>query len=516
MPTINDLYTTDLEDTIRALLNKTGIPGCAITIVKAKEDGGWDEGVWTLGEAKKGVLVTPDTRFPLFSMVKLVTVLAVHQVLSETSYTFDTPLKTIIPEFKSPDKALEEGVTVADMCAHVSGLPAYFDVFHIGTSLEDILESVSKLHPTAPLRTTFQYGNLMFALLGLIIERISGLSYPDYVKEHILKPFDLDSAGFENDELTAEGHWIDASGGGEMRGIDNGVVRSPAAWPAGGLIMSIKDYAKYLKQLPSHPGYQFASTPNSSHPAFADLFHYPYSSTTPSYGGGLYQTTYKGMEVHEHWGAFTGYRGSMVYVPGKKVGLGVFVNGDGGELVSTLIKMTLLERLAGGTVGPEEWNTRIGEDFAKRVAKSTANFPSIPSPLSSQNQTPLVGTFTAPGYATWHLTPSNNLPTRPALTTTPILPQLWTNHVQPVFTAVEEGEYEGCFEVGLEGKVFYGAGFRAKVDGDKLLVYGLSGMGERVDVGEHPLVFYRESQEASEASKDTESLEGLVEMLEVN
>ncbi|WVQ81727.1 hypothetical protein IAT38_003852 [Cryptococcus sp. DSM 104549] len=503
--TLQDILTPRFEACIVEVMARHKVPGCAIAMVRPRQqsDGAsqgvaegmeWDEVIKCYGDVTPGGKpVTPETRFPIASNTKLFTVLALLQLLTTLGKDFNSRVIDLTPDFELFDKEAQETCTVGDLCAHVTGLPGYDWILKPGQTLEDLITLIPHLKPTVPIRTTHQYNNVSYGLLGLIIQRLSGASYAEYLKKAIFEPLGMDSASFEVDELTSPGHWTDGNGvrPGKQRAIYGASTMCLAGLPSGGLVLNIKDMLKWLKFFPSHPDYPIAATPYTATPGWGDYYNYPYSTSTTTYGAGLYQCTYRGAVVQEAWGYFDGIRAQVAYVADKGTRWAVMTNGDGGEDLYTLVKMVLLDEMLGGGsgIGPEAWLEKIMTERERKVTARHARYapiPGIPSPP------PLLGTFTSPGFDTWHLTPAHNLPSRPQLSDGPWAPS-WCGTVEPRFTALGGGRYACCMEEVIGGEVFYGKAFNALVEGEgkgrKLFVYGLSDVAERMDSSEYPIEF---------------------------
>ncbi|OCF44559.1 hypothetical protein I317_01632 [Kwoniella heveanensis CBS 569] len=356
---LNHLFSPEFEARLLELMMQTHTPGCGVSLVGGHDDGTWEEVVKVYGTAKDDQPVTPDTRFPIASNTKLFTVLALAELLEKHALTFETRIKDILPEFQLVDKVTENLSTINDFCCHMTGIPGYSFAYAKGLTREDVLELFRSHQPSTSFRQTmgFQYNNQAYDILGLVIERLSGVSYTDYIRQTFFEPLGMRTAGFGWDEHTATGHWTGRRG--DTVEIPGAVTGVPACQSSGGVVASAVDMVKWLKFIASHPGYQQASTPRSIDHGWADVWNFPYSSSVTTYGAGLFQCTYHDTSVHEHWGALNGFRVILSWVPSAKVGMFIVVNGYQGEDILNLLKMTVLDRVTGGVEhGTDEWLKR--------------------------------------------------------------------------------------------------------------------------------------------------------------
>lgn len=146
-----------------------------------------------------------DTRFNLGSMGKMFTGVAIMQLVQQGKLQLDDKLGNAVPDY--PDKDIAAKVTIRQLLNHTSGLGDMFGKKFEDTSKHRLntVEGHLPLFVGAPLQfepgTKFAYSNAGFIALGLVIERLSGQTYYDYVREHIFKPAGmLDTDNYRPDE----------------------------------------------------------------------------------------------------------------------------------------------------------------------------------------------------------------------------------------------------------------------------------------------------------------------------
>jgi CubicO group peptidase (beta-lactamase class C family) len=129
-----------------------------------------------------------DTRFNLASAGKMFTGVAVAQLVERGKLRFTDRVGRYVPELR---RAVGSTVTVAQLLDHTSGLGDYFrDPGYQAlkpqlTSLERYLPLIAGERLLFRPGARFSYSNSGFIVLGLIVERVSGLSYYDYVQRHV-------------------------------------------------------------------------------------------------------------------------------------------------------------------------------------------------------------------------------------------------------------------------------------------------------------------------------------------
>jgi CubicO group peptidase (beta-lactamase class C family) len=149
---------------------------------------------------------TTDMKFDLGSMNKMFTAVAIAQLAERGKLSFTDTISKLLPDY--PNKALAEKVTVHHLLTHTSGMGSYFnEKFMANLNNMKTVSDYLPLFANDPLAfepgTKWQYSNSGFVVLGLIIEKLSGQTYFDYVREHIFKPAGMvNTDSYERDKST--------------------------------------------------------------------------------------------------------------------------------------------------------------------------------------------------------------------------------------------------------------------------------------------------------------------------
>ncbi len=142
---------------------------------------------------------TDDTRFKLFSTTKRFTADAIMLLVRDGRLSTSDSIRTWFPE--AP--ASWHPVTIHHLLTHTSGIPEFLDelVQHQHpTQLESVIATLAAIQDLAPITTpgtTFAYSNSGYTVLGALIERASGMAYPDFLRARIFTPAAMTSAGVE-------------------------------------------------------------------------------------------------------------------------------------------------------------------------------------------------------------------------------------------------------------------------------------------------------------------------------
>lgn len=141
-----------------------------------------------------------DTKYNLGSINKFFTKIAIGQLVQEGKLSFDDTLGKILPEYPNPDA--RKKVTVRHLLNMTSGIGDFFGPEFEGTP-KDRIRSIKDYLPLfagKPLAfkpgTSRKYSNGGYVVLGAVIEKITGGSYYEYVRENITKPAGMEDTDF--------------------------------------------------------------------------------------------------------------------------------------------------------------------------------------------------------------------------------------------------------------------------------------------------------------------------------
>lgn len=141
--------------------------------------------------------INSDTGFRIGSITKTFTALAIMQLVEQDLISLEDKLLTIVPELSD---AFQD-ITVAHLLAHRAGLLDYIDDNKNVTSLDGLTTAqILDLIPISGLEnllfppgSSAEYSNTGYVFLALVIERVSGMDYPTYMKTHIFDPIGMNN-----------------------------------------------------------------------------------------------------------------------------------------------------------------------------------------------------------------------------------------------------------------------------------------------------------------------------------
>lgn len=144
-----------------------------------------------LADRERGLPVKPETKFNLGSIDKLITRIAIWQLVAAGKLQLDVPISTYLPDY--PNRDVREKVTARHLYEMSSGVGDFFnDEFGRRHDRIRTVDDYLSLFANDPLRfepgTGRLYSNGGYIILGKLIERLSGQSYYDYVLANITGP----------------------------------------------------------------------------------------------------------------------------------------------------------------------------------------------------------------------------------------------------------------------------------------------------------------------------------------
>jgi len=335
---------TRIEQYLVGALQGLRLPGLAIAIVQGERV------IYLSGFGKAdltGRPITPQTPFIIGSLSKSFTALAIMQLVEAGRIELDAPVQRYLPWFRIQGGTASSQMTVRHLLTHTSGISRY-----VGRQLlaakgaktkEQRVRELSRVSLTKPVGTAYQYSNTNYLILGLLIEAASSQPYESYIQQHIFTPLQM------NHSFTSEG---EARRDGIAVGyrwwfgfpLPASVPYLADALPAAFLISSAEDMAHYL--IAHLNGGRYSGVSLLSPAGIAEL-HRPQAEITAgnAYAMGWHVESHDGVTLLRHGGETANWRGEMVLLPERQIGIVLLANANNG-----LVAQLGLDRIAPGVV----------------------------------------------------------------------------------------------------------------------------------------------------------------------
>lgn len=327
-----------LDRYFQEALEAGAAPGFSVVIVR--EDQVIFEKGYGREIAGQRAPMTAQTSTAIGSLTKSFTAMAMLQLVEQGQVRLDDPVIRYLPEFRTANKTRSDKITVRMLLNNSSGLPGGVSQRwqEKGKSLELLMESLQSVYLKREPGSAYEYSNTAFSIAGLIIGRVSGLSYADYLRRYIFQPLDMnrtttDPADFDRLHVLY-GHWP---------GLDGGIPAEPGIEslemaPAGSLLRSsAADLGHYLIALLNGGRYRDRQvlSPRSLAALWSPQIRFPGLSYEQGgdgrdyqYGMGWMISEVEGRTLIHHGGS-TGTMSSLtVLLPERKLAASILINLD--------------------------------------------------------------------------------------------------------------------------------------------------------------------------------------------
>lgn len=277
-----------------------------------------------MADREKKTPNTLKTRFRLGSMNKMFTAVATLQLVQNGKLDLKAPFGNYLTDY--PNKDVASKVTIEQMLTHTGGTGDIFGPEFDKNRLElKTLQDYVKLYgnrgPEFEAGSRWQYSNYGFLLLGVIVEKVSGQSYYDYVRDHIFKPAGMIATASEpEDQVVADRSvgYMRSDGTSWQPNTDTLPYRGTSA---GGGYSTVEDLLKFATAL---------QTNKLLKPQYTEMLTTGKVETPNGgkYAYGFQEASVNGTRCFGHGGGAPGMNGELKICPGPGYVVAVLANLD--------------------------------------------------------------------------------------------------------------------------------------------------------------------------------------------
>lgn len=356
------------------LLRRNQVPGAAVGVAVDGETVYANGFGWA--NVENQVPIDENTVFGIGSVTKSFTAVAVMQLQEQGKLAVEDLVTKYLPEFRIGKQGAEQAMTIHHFLTHTAGVPPLPTLNHsmVRSYLADAdemePEQVEKMKGITPIDTAeellqfiadldvqllgnpgehFSYSNDCWALLGAVIQRVSGMTYEDYVTKHILQPLGMQRSLFNGADLEHLENVTSLYASKKVAGEDQVYLSpnwsaAPAMTAAGFLKSTVHDMLRYMEIY--RTGGVCAGTRILSERS-VNLMTAPHAQAVPGqfYGYGLsVHGNYHGVSLVEHGGNVKGVSAYVTCVPERGVtgvALTNLSSAPGGSLLLGAVNNTL-------------------------------------------------------------------------------------------------------------------------------------------------------------------------------
>jgi CubicO group peptidase (beta-lactamase class C family) len=310
-------------------------------------------------DQRNGYQITDSTLFLLSSIAKLFTATAILQLVEKNKLSLEDRLSDLLPEFRMKDKRYKE-IRIKHLLTHSSGLKwdnKLKESPDDSTSIELFLQNLrkQKLNFAPGKKMSYKtYSNVGYDLLGIVVERISGMKFCDYIKVNILEPLQMNQSTYYYEKIDSTLLAIPQIVAGNSRiierlnffGVDsrnkpilNGEPLSLISYsiygeeyehnPSGNLISSAVELNLWMQHnlaIYTDSTFNGILTHATLNEMWTTQVKIPGKKTSIGWGWWIHQDEELGKSVF-HVGTNTGFCSILMIYPEKKFGLTILCNG---------------------------------------------------------------------------------------------------------------------------------------------------------------------------------------------
>lgn len=314
---------TQAVDSLFAAYAGSTVPGASVVVIRNGQV--VVRRAYGMADLERHIEATPETNYRLASVSKQFTAMAVMLLAQDGKLRYDQPIRDFLAEL--PPAA--QPVTVRHLLNHTSGLWDYEALIPADRTTQldddDVLTLVaSKDSLSTPPGVAYCYSNSGYVLLGMIVARVSGMSYPEFLRTRIFGPLGMRSsvAHVEGSDTVPRRAYGYSPRSGSFVQTDQSVTS--ATLGDGGIYSNVDDLVLWDRVLAGKQLIDRASLVEATTP--------PMLPGGPSeYGFGWFVDRYRGENRWRHTGETSGFRNAILRFPERKLTIVILTNRSSGE-----------------------------------------------------------------------------------------------------------------------------------------------------------------------------------------
>lgn len=278
--------------------------------------------------------VTDTTLFQIGSITKTFTGTLIMRLVEQGKVELDAPIRTYVPDFRVADEDVSARATVRHLMTHMGGWDGdlFLDTGVGDDALAKYVAAMAEQAQVAPLESHWSYNNSGFALLGHLIETVTGKRYAEVLKDELLEPLGLNDSFLDAADVMTMRYVVGHSVSGEKAEVLRPWHLPRTVGPMGGLITHVHDLLRYAR-------YHMGETSLATKPIIsATSIHAMQEQQVTVFGNEGWGLTWAleqiaGVQAVSHTGGTNGQITRLVLVPARSFAIAVFTNaGQGGAL----------------------------------------------------------------------------------------------------------------------------------------------------------------------------------------
>ena len=310
-------------DSLFAAYTGSAVPGASVVVVQNGQV--VVRRAYGMADVARHIAATPETDYRLASVSKQFTAMAIMLLAKDGKLRYDQPIRDFLGELPPATQA----VTVRHLLNHTSGIWDYEALIPENRTTQlnddDVLTLVaSKDSLSTPPGVAYCYSNSGYVLLGMIVARVSGMSFPEFLRARIFVPVGMPSsvAHVEGADTVPRRAYGYSPRSGSFVQTDQSVTS--ATLGDGGIYSNVDDLVRWDLAL--------AAATLIDRAALAEATTPPVLPGGPSdYGFGWFVDRYRGEQRWRHTGETSGFRNAILRFPERKLTIVILTNRSSGE-----------------------------------------------------------------------------------------------------------------------------------------------------------------------------------------
>jgi len=330
----DNLLTQAIDTLIQEAYQPTE-PGVAVIVIKNGQT------IFRKGHGmanlELGVPIEPDMVFRIGSVTKQFTAVAILMLVEQGKLSLDDLVTKFLPDYPTQDYP----ITVKHLLTHTSGIksytsmPEWIPLWRKDFSVQELIDFFKYQPMVSAPGKRWAYNNSGYILLGAIVEKVTGLTYGEFIQQKIFEPLGMEHSCYDNPSqiIPQRVAGYDKSTNGF---VNAAYISMTQPYAAGALASTIDDLALWDTAL--YTGKLLKpETLKQAH-----VSHQLLDGSPTAYGFGWMISEYAGCRVIEHSGGIHGFRSHTIRLPDNHVFVAVLSNNGGKSPQSLAFKISAL------------------------------------------------------------------------------------------------------------------------------------------------------------------------------
>lgn len=326
-------------DQLLANTYKPNNPGAVVLI--AKEGKPLLRKAYGMADIEKNIALRADDVFRIGSITKPFTALAIMLLEEEGKLKLDDDITRFLPDYPTQGHK----VTIAHLLTHTSGIAIYTDIASVRSAITptSTTAEVINLFKNSPMTSEpgelYDYNNSGYYLLGAVIEKVSGMSYADFLAKRIFIPLGMTNTAYEGAERGAKRVTGYRTQDGRFEVAPMFSVNR--AFASGGLVSTADDFLRWQNAMTQGKLLKPATWKRVFTPATLN------NGKATEYGYGWSLRKLRGQAMREHSGVIAGFQAMVIMLPEEQLSVIFLTN----QQARQNIARRMGEQIAAMTIG---------------------------------------------------------------------------------------------------------------------------------------------------------------------